>query len=55
MVEVNGGGPRHQRLRDRIHMELGGIPTVRASDPVQSVAPKIGATLLLDFDRRCRT
>jgi hypothetical protein len=50
IVDINGGGKGKTRLRDRIHLEVGGVPTkTRAPDtPVNTNA---GATLYLDFDK----
>jgi len=50
IVDVNGGGKGHTRLRDRIHLDLGGVPTMTTTQetPVNTNA---GATIYLDFDR----
>ncbi|MGA7793128.1 MAG: hypothetical protein WCA19_08820 [Candidatus Acidiferrales bacterium] len=50
IVDINGGGRGKTRLRDRIHLEVGGIPTgtVTPDTPVNTNA---GATLYLDFDK----
>ncbi|HXP81752.1 MAG TPA: hypothetical protein VN976_17740 [Verrucomicrobiae bacterium] len=50
IVDINGGGRGKTRLRDRIHLEVGGIPTgtVTPNTPVNTNA---GATLYLDFDK----
>jgi hypothetical protein len=50
VVDINGGGRGKTRLRDRIHLEVGGIPTgtVTPDTPVNTNA---GATLYLDFDK----
>jgi hypothetical protein len=50
VVDINGGGHGKTRLRDRIHLELGGVPTMTTSqaNPVNTNA---GATLYLDFDK----
>ena len=51
IVEVNGGGHGKTRLRDRIHLEVGGvIPTVSTA-PDTPVNTNAGATLYLDFDK----
>ena len=50
IVDVNGGGRGKTRLRDRISMDIGGIPTMRASDPVRTVNQAVGSTLYLEFD-----
>jgi hypothetical protein len=49
VVDINGGGGGKTRLRDRIHFEIGGIPTMRVADPVPTVKKNVGATLYLDF------
>jgi hypothetical protein len=48
VVDVNGGGRGKTRLRDRIHLEVGGVPTVSAT-PDTPVNTNVGATLFLDF------
>jgi hypothetical protein len=50
VIDINGGGKGKTRLRDRIHLEVGGVPTATtASDtPVNTNA---GATIYLEFDR----
>ena len=50
IIDINGGGRGKTRLRDRIHLEVGGIPTgtVTPDTPVNTNA---GATLYLDFDK----
>jgi hypothetical protein len=50
IVDINGGGRGKTRLRDRIHLEVGGIPTgtITPDTPVNTNA---GATLYLDFDK----
>ncbi|MBZ5642094.1 MAG: hypothetical protein LAO19_04990 [Acidobacteriia bacterium] len=48
VVDINGGGRGKTKLRDRIHMEVGGMPTMTTSQgPVNTNA---GATVYLDFD-----
>jgi hypothetical protein len=51
MVEVNGGGRGKTRLRDRIHLEIGGVPTMTTSSAAAPVNTNAGATLFLDFDK----
>jgi hypothetical protein len=51
VVDINGGGKGKKRLRDRIHLEVGGLPTVGVSQPEQPVETTAGATLYLDFDK----
>jgi len=50
ILDINGGGHGRTRLRDRIHMEVGGIPTMTTT-PDTPVNTSAGATLFLDFDR----
>jgi hypothetical protein len=50
VVEINGGGRGKTRLRDRIHLEVGGVPTATSS-PNTPVNTNAGATLYLDFDK----
>ncbi len=51
IVDINGGGRGKTRLRDRIHLEVGGvIPTVSTA-PDTPVNTNAGATLYLDFDK----
>jgi hypothetical protein len=50
IVDINGGGKGKTRLRDRIHLEVGGMPTMTTAQeaPVNTNA---GATIYLDFDK----
>jgi hypothetical protein len=50
VVDINGGGRGKSRLRDRIHLEVGGLPTVTTT-PDTPVNTHAGATLYLDFDK----
>jgi hypothetical protein len=50
VVEINGGGHGKTRLRDRIHLEVGGVPTMTTT-PDRPVNPNAGATIYLDFDK----
>jgi len=50
IVEINGGGRGKTRLRDRIHLEVGGVPTMTTSQ-ANPVNTSPGATLYLDFDK----
>jgi hypothetical protein len=50
VVDINGGGKGKTRLRDRIHLEVGGIPTATTT-PSTPVNTNAGATLYLDFDK----
>ena len=54
VVDLNGGGRGKKRLRDRIHLELGGIPTARTTSAQQDqgppgLQPGLGSTLFLEF------
>jgi hypothetical protein len=51
VVNINGGGRGRKRLRDRIHLEVGGVPTMTSSEPETPVDTNVGATLFLDFDK----
>lgn len=50
VIDINGGGKGKTRLRDRIHLEVGGVPTMTTGQdtPVNTNA---GATIYLDFDK----
>jgi hypothetical protein len=50
IVDINGGGRGKHRLRDRIHVEVGGMPAAQVSGPETAVNTNAGATLFLDFD-----
>jgi hypothetical protein len=50
IVDINGGGKGKTRLRDRIHLEVGGVPTM-STTPDTPVNTNAGATLYLDFDK----
>jgi hypothetical protein len=50
IVGINGGGRGKTRLRDRIHLEVGGVPTMTTT-PDRPVNTNAGATLFLDFDK----
>jgi hypothetical protein len=52
IVDINGGGRGKKRLRDRIHMEVGGMPTMTETDPNAPVQTNSGATIYLDFDKQ---
>lgn len=54
VVDINGGGKGKQRLRDHIHLEVGGaIPTVTTttSGSETPVDTTPGATIYVDFDK----
>lgn len=52
VIDINGGGRQHTRLRDRIHLQVSGMPTARVDQPGPAGLQKIGSTLYLDFERR---
>src|SRR6266404_5118644 len=43
VVDINGGGRGKKRLRDRIHLEIGGVPTMTTSQPDTPVNTNAGA------------
>lgn len=54
VVDINGGGRGKKRLRDRIHLEMGGIPTATTTSTQQDqgppgLQPGLGSTLYLEF------
>ncbi len=51
VVDINNGGRGKTRLRDRIHLEIGGMPTARTSGPDYPSNQNVGATVYLDFDK----
>jgi hypothetical protein len=57
VVDLNGGGRGKKRLRDRIHLEMGGIPTTRTSTTTPQdqgppgMQPGLGSTLFLEFGK----
>jgi hypothetical protein len=56
IVDLNGGGRGKKRLRDRFHIEMGGIPTVQSTTEQQQTGPPglqpgAGSTLYLDFSK----
>jgi hypothetical protein len=56
VVDLNGGGRGKTRLRDRIHVEMGGIPTVSSTSEQQEngpagLQPGAGSTIYLDFSK----
>lgn len=50
IIDINGGGRGKTRLRDRIHLEVGGVPTMTTTQAAP-VNTNPGATLYLDFDK----
>ena len=51
IVDINGGGRGKTRLRDRIHLEVGGVVPTMTTSPDTPVNTNAGATLFLDFDK----
>ena len=57
IVDLNGGGRGKKRLRDRFHIEMGGIPTMTTTTPEPQetgppgLQPGMGSTLYLDFGK----
>src|SRR5258707_157842 len=51
IVEINGGGHGKKRLRDRIHLEVGGVVPTMTTSQNTPVNTNAGATLFLDFDK----
>jgi hypothetical protein len=51
IVEINGGGHGKKRLRDRIHLEIGGVGPTMTTSQNTPVNTNAGATLFLDFDK----
>jgi hypothetical protein len=56
IVDLNGGGRGKKRLRDRFHIEMGGVPTVQTTTEQQETGPPglqpgMGSTLYLDFGK----
>lgn len=57
IVDLNGGGRGKKRLRDRIHLEMGGIPTMSTTSTQQEetgppgLQPGMGSTLYLEFGK----
>ncbi len=56
IVDLNGGGRGKKRLRDRIHIEMAGIPTAQATTEQEEkgppgLQPGQGSTIYLDFSK----
>ena len=51
LVGINGGGRGKTRLRDRIHLEVGGVTTASTGAPESAVNTNAGAALYLDFGK----
>ena len=52
VVDINGGGRQHTRWRDRIHLDVGGLPTARMDHSGSQGLQKAGSTIYLDFDKK---
>lgn len=52
IFDINGGGRKGTRLRDRIRLEVGGIPTARVEQTGPPGLQSNGATVYLDFGGR---
>lgn len=52
VFDINGGARKGTRLRDRIHLEVGGLPTARVEQTGAPGLQRNGATLYLDFGGR---
>jgi hypothetical protein len=57
VVDVNGGGRGKKRFLDRLQIDMGGVPTARATSDVQQdagpagIQPGAGSTLFLEFNK----
>ncbi len=55
VVDLNGGGRGKKRWRDRIHLEMGGIPTMQTSTAQDNgppgLQPGAGSTIFLEFNK----
>ncbi|HEY2548361.1 MAG TPA: hypothetical protein VGI46_19975 [Candidatus Acidoferrum sp.] len=56
IVDLNGGGRGKKRLRDRIHIEMAGIPTAQTTTEQEDkgppgLQPGQGSTIYLDFSK----
>jgi hypothetical protein len=53
LVDVNGGGHIKKRWRDRLHLEMGGVPTVTSTQVNQppGIQAGSGSTIELDFGK----
>jgi len=56
VLDLNGGGGGKKRLRDRIHIEMGGMPTAQVSSTDANAGPPglqpgMGTTLYLEFNK----
>jgi hypothetical protein len=56
IVDLNGGGHVKKRLRDRIHIEMSGMPTAQTTNANSDagpagIQPGMGSTLFLEFNK----
>jgi hypothetical protein len=55
IVDLNGGGRGKKRLRDRIHIEMAGVPTGQVTEQEEKGPPGLqpgqGSTIYLDFNK----
>jgi hypothetical protein len=57
IVDLNGGGRGKKRWRDRLHLEVGGLPTVHTTTTTPQeggppgVQPGMGSTVFLEFSK----
>src|SRR5580658_8440673 len=56
IVDLNGGGRGKKRLRDRIHIEMAGIPTAQTTTEQEEKGPPVllpgqGSTIYIDFGK----
>jgi len=56
IVDLNGGGRGKKRLRDRIHIEMAGVPTAQTNPQEEEkgppgLQPGQGSTIYLDFNK----
>ncbi len=52
ILDINGGGRQRTRWRDRIHLEVGGLPTARVEQTGPPGLQRVGSTIYLDFGQR---
>ena len=51
VLDINGGSKERKRLRDRIQVSVGGLPSVQTTQEAQTPGyQRAGATLIIDFD-----
>lgn len=51
VVDINNGARGKTRLRDRIHLQIGGMPTVSTTGQDYPSNTNVGATIYLDFEK----